>query len=143
MRIAYHPQTSKLKISGEEDSTSSTTTYQQIISVKNTRQIPLQRLIIRDQIPVSHDERVAVRVLQPRELLLVKNKGQRQPAPHSTDVYWIRRNGEPIKTHDSGDSDIGALGLIEWVKKVDARASVDIDLVWEVKASTDVKWVDE
>src|SRR5260221_6809121 len=45
-----------------------TTTYTQRITIKNTRAASLPRLIIRDQIPVSSDERIKVVLLEPKEL---------------------------------------------------------------------------
>ena len=45
-----------------------TITHTLRIKVKNTRTSPLPRLIIRNQIPVSSDERIKVVLLEPKEL---------------------------------------------------------------------------
>ncbi|KAG8776576.1 hypothetical protein FRC16_004480, partial [Serendipita sp. 398] len=69
VKVTYHPRTKKVRAQGGLLTTRvSTTAYHQKISVKNTRSAPIKKLIVRDQIPVSGDQRIKAVVLEPANI---------------------------------------------------------------------------
>jgi uncharacterized protein (TIGR02231 family) len=74
VRVTYHPQTKKvnnptggmINLPGILGSSSKqSTTFNQRITVRNTRQIPLSRLVVKDRLPVSSNAQIKVNVRVP------------------------------------------------------------------------------
>lgn len=163
IRITYHPQ-KKIStfISGGLMAAISTnkgnnvTTYRQRITLKNTRSSPVGRLIVQDQVPLSEDSRLKVIVHQPLEKALgpvagpsnvatpsigpsgsVKSAGEQTlVAPVQTNIVarWAQKSDEKGGSGGSRQD-----GVIEWVC-MDLVDTVDLDLVYDVSAPTDIKW---
>src|ERR1700761_4023941 len=67
VRVTYNPPSKKINAPTGSILTKSTvtTSHSQRITVKNTRVFPVDKLIIKDQIPISNDARIKVTVTQP------------------------------------------------------------------------------
>jgi hypothetical protein len=69
VKVTYHPVTKKTRSQGGLLSASTVTTSSlQKITIKNVRAAPIRRLLIREQIPVSSDQRLKVALVEPAEL---------------------------------------------------------------------------
>ena len=65
IKVTYHPQSQKRKEKGGSafyvgSQKKSVTSYQQTISIRNTRLTSLPTLLVREQVYVSQDERIKV-----------------------------------------------------------------------------------
>lgn len=150
--MTYHPRSKMVKSQGGLLTTrTDTTTYTQRITVKNTRTASLPRLIIRDQIPVSSDERVKIVLLEPKELPIVGMDGTKTKRGGSSmnvsrevtvakgiRARWFTKDDEEVETETSGADT--PQGIIEWISEFDAGRSADISMVWEVTAPVSLNW---
>jgi len=145
------------------------TTFQQSISVKNTRPLPLSRLIVKDQVPVSTHAQIKVMVFEPQlpEIQSSKPGGGTIKASSSAaqgssnsssaaalkevtvngsnDVRarWARINEESddAGANASGSGgEVNTEGLVEWICKVDANTGIDLKLGWEVNVPKGFNW---
>ncbi|KAF9450483.1 hypothetical protein P691DRAFT_810305 [Macrolepiota fuliginosa MF-IS2] len=107
------------------------TTYTTWITVQNKHDFPIERLTLRDAIPISDDSRVRVVLRKPKEL--VEAKG-----------VFVKVNRA---TGDSGEPDEDGLmvrwakekeGLYEYKWRVDGDDKISLGTVFEVKASSDL-----
>ena len=189
-----------------------TTSFEQVITVKNSKKTAVERLIVRDQVPVSEDDKVKVRVKKPIELATSETTAEPVVLHSRTtslkgaslkittsqkDKEKKKENGaEAIRPQDSitgsvrevqpvagvtirprwipsfplgtsqslGDSNALTLsisqdslnaidsglptteaggsenGMLEWVCSLDAGASAELVLAWEVTAPVSVEW---
>ncbi|EJD47257.1 hypothetical protein AURDEDRAFT_184088 [Auricularia subglabra TFB-10046 SS5] len=138
MRVTYHPQQKKIKLpTGSIFSTSktSTTSYLQRISVKNTRLAAVPRLVVRDGVPSSTDSRIKVNVVEPKEL---PSGGPASAAgvavKDGVRARWAQKNGERSLDGDTGD------GQLEWICAIPAGGEVDLGLAWDITTPTGVQW---
>ena len=120
----------------------STTVFEQSITVKNTRLAPLRDLRIRDQIPVSTDARIKVNILEPTQIIEAKNNIVNLSKGIS--VKWVRRDeDESEKDLVPGGPDVNAetaQGMFEWKCEIEPGASKDVTLSYEVSAPSTVSW---
>ncbi|KIL57101.1 hypothetical protein M378DRAFT_181749 [Amanita muscaria Koide BX008] len=153
IRITYHPVSKKLSKTGFYTK-HHVYSYSQRISVYNTKSIPIKDLRIMDQIPVSADETITVKLLTP-SLLTVRSrsvgsvkdeKKTEQPAIHSKvpvsqDIVagW-GHDIEDTSTTEDGTTVAGQDGKLSWVCEMPPQGSVNLLLQWEVTspASTSV-----
>ncbi|TDL17687.1 hypothetical protein BD410DRAFT_794164 [Rickenella mellea] len=142
VRVTYHPQSTKTKTKGNVLSAKLTsTTYEQRISIKNTRLTPIPRLIIKDQVPVSRDERVKVSVSEPKDLQTTNKTGVVSPSvrvKHGVTAQWASRDNDSESVANGGGDP--NLGLIEWICQIQPNTNLDVNLAWEVTAPKGVKW---
>ncbi|XP_006458934.1 hypothetical protein AGABI2DRAFT_177067 [Agaricus bisporus var. bisporus H97] len=114
------------------------TTYTTTIKVENKRPFSIDNLIIRNALPVTQDKRVRVVLRKPKELIeakegvLVKVKGEETAEEEGEDqddkypkVKWTKE-----KT-----------GLYEYHWRVDADDEIQLESVFEMKASADLHCV--
>ncbi|EJD47245.1 hypothetical protein AURDEDRAFT_113507, partial [Auricularia subglabra TFB-10046 SS5] len=138
VRVTYHPQQKKTKQptgSLFASSKTSTTSFAQRISIKNTRRAAVPRLVVRDGVPNSTDARIKVNVVEPKELPtggptsaggVVVKEGIR--------ARWAQKNDDKPIDGDTGD------GRLEWICSIPAGGDVDLNLAWEVSAPAGVQW---
>ncbi|EJD47240.1 hypothetical protein AURDEDRAFT_163847 [Auricularia subglabra TFB-10046 SS5] len=127
VRVTYHPQQKKIKQpTGSIFSTAktSTTSYSQRISVKNTRRAAVPRLVVRDCVPNSTDARIKVNVVEPKEL----------PSGGPASAAGVAKNDERPLDGDTGD------GTLEWICAIPAGGEVDLGLAWDITAPAGVLW---
>ena len=82
VKVIYHPRITKTKQTGlgtplgiNIGNKTCTTTYEQNITIRNSRSMRIGRLIMKDQIPVSRDESIKVVISEPKELKAGGSKG--------------------------------------------------------------------
>ena len=131
----------------------SVTSYEQKITVKNTRLTRLSRLLVKDQVPVSRDARVKVNVSEPKGL-----QGQGSANGTQKGVGKLGKDGivarwSSWKSEIGGEDDLeevedstkldadAAQGRMEWVCDVRPSATVDLVLSWEISAPVGVDWM--
>lgn len=151
--MTYHPRSKMVKSQGGLLTTrTETTTHSQRITIKNTRSASLHRLIIRDQIPVSSDERIKIILLEPKELPGVGvdgtktrrggssfNLSKEVPVAKGIRARWFTRDDEEVETETTSGAD-APQGIIEWISEFDPGRSADISMVWEVTAPVSLNW---
>jgi hypothetical protein len=157
VRVTYHPQSKKSKTTGGGVlSTKHTlTSFEQGITIKNTRLTQLHRLLVKDQIPVSNDARIKVALVEPKVLAGAGKSaaaGVGVSASKGVRVRWVPKNGEnnvSAKTasassaaataNDELDAE-SARGMLEWVCEIEPSSNVDLVLGWEVSAPVGLDW---
>jgi hypothetical protein len=141
IRITYHPQKKHASTAGGKliSEKTNVTTFRQRITIKNTR--PTTRigsLVVRDQVPLSEDSRIIVKVLQPPEKALgpVDGPSGNSNVARTLTVQvdknivarWAQKSDEKGGSGGSrGD------GVIEWICS-ELRESLDLELVYEISA---------
>lgn len=139
IRITYHPQKKHASTAGGRIISEKTkvTTFRQRITIKHTRPTtPIGSLIVQDQVPLSEDARIIVKVLQPPEKALGPVDG---PSGNS-DVArtltakvdknivarWAQKSDE-----NGGSGGSRGDGVIEWICS-ELSEPVDLELVYEI-----------
>ncbi|KAH7103966.1 hypothetical protein BKA62DRAFT_782983 [Auriculariales sp. MPI-PUGE-AT-0066] len=137
VRITYHPQAKNLKQptgSLFAANKTSTTAFSQRITIRNARRTPLRRLVVRDQVPQSSDARIKVTIMDPKELPTGPGSAQGVLVSDGVRARHVQKNDESPAEGDAGN------GLLEWVCTVQAGASIDLNLSYEVSAPVGLRW---
>jgi hypothetical protein len=143
VRIAYHPPSQKVKdvSGGLLGAKTVTTTCAQRITVKNTRLITVEPLVVRDQFPVSDDSRIKVNLVQPQlpdssagTLIAMKDVVVTNIKGGVVKARWQAAN-EDAEVPEANDQ-----GFVEWVCQIQPSASLDLVTVWEVNTPKGLKW---
>ncbi|PBK99487.1 hypothetical protein ARMGADRAFT_1059619 [Armillaria gallica] len=139
LRITYHPQSKKVSQSGFYTK-SSNYVYAQRISIHNTKATTtVENLKILDQIPVSEDEQISVKLVSPALSL---------PADGSS-IKTVKANASRAVPHvqvsegvvaqwegsDESGIDVDALGKdgkINWLCTVPPQGKLNLVMQWEV-----------
>ncbi|KIM19584.1 hypothetical protein M408DRAFT_334339 [Serendipita vermifera MAFF 305830] len=158
IKVTYHPRTKKSRLQGGLLSTRTTTTAShQKITIKNNRSAAIPRLLVREQIPVSHDERLKVTLIDPANIEFPnrntisagsfkgdKVAGVLKPVKLSkgVSVRWkVNDDDEPEGDADSTAGVDGAReGMIEWICEIGSGQSTDLNLAWDVTAPSGLNW---
>lgn len=155
VRIIYHPQKKTASTAGGLMSMKTNVmTFQQRITIKNTRTAPVSRLVVQDQVPISEDSRIRVVVQKPSEKAIGHVHGPTANSGSSAgssgllhaDQTMIAQVGERIvarwvqkSDEKSGSGGSKGDGVLEWICS-DLRDSVDLELCYEVSSPADVEW---
>ncbi|KZT61875.1 hypothetical protein CALCODRAFT_479632 [Calocera cornea HHB12733] len=152
IRITYPPVSKKARTQATgtifNSSKLDSTVFTQRISIKNTRQSSV-KLLVRDQVPVSEDQKFKVTVLEPKDLGVAK-AGEEVKLSQEIVCYWARKdwdagdkgtvNGTLSKVvHKSSQSDVPH-GQLEWVVTLAPGKGTEVLLSWEVAAPQGEKW---
>jgi hypothetical protein len=124
--------------------------------VKNLRKTPLTRLVLKDQIPVSEDERIKVKMINPsadaigpvsppesRSIGDKSKPGARASGEAVIDPVWakvkpgIRARWAQKSERNGGTGGSREDGIVEWWCE-DVIGELDVELAWEVESSHDV-----
>ena len=161
VKVTYHPQ-KKIHTSSSggliaaisNNKSASVTNFHQRITIKNTRSSPIARLIVQDQVPLSEDSRLKVVVVQPPEKAIgplasysgTSTAGANASAKANSEQTLVAQVANNIvarwaqKSDEKGGSGGSRQdGIIEWVC-TDVPDTIDLDLVYDVSAPTDLKW---
>ncbi|KAK0467076.1 uncharacterized protein EV420DRAFT_1507065 [Desarmillaria tabescens] len=141
LRITYHPQSKKVSQSGFYTK-SSNYIYTQRISIHNTKAtVPVENLKILDQIPVSEDEQINVKLVNPALSLpdthsIRTIKGSTTNAPRAVPHVQVSE-GVVAQWEGSDESgiDVDALGKdgkINWLCTVPPQGKLNLVMQWEV-----------
>ncbi|KAH8115728.1 hypothetical protein DFH11DRAFT_1507331 [Phellopilus nigrolimitatus] len=146
VRITYHPQSKKTKTTGGTVLTTKmkTVTFEQAITVKNSRLTRLPRLLIKDHVHVSRDAKIKVNVIEPKGLSVGGGRGKAVALQNGVVARWVQRGGDDIgevRPYEEESSLESAQGLLEWVCDMEPGATIDVSLVWEVSAPAYTEWV--
>lgn len=105
-----------------------TTTFVAESAITNTHSFALSKIIVRDTLPTSEDEkRVRVILREPGILAETAQGDQNDVGDHK--VAWCAGSGKKE-------------GLYEWRCSVDASKQIILTTSWDVKSSADVKWTE-
>ncbi len=175
VRVTCHPQrkvvktldtTSTLLTSAaqREKNKVQVTNFSNRITIKNTRTTSIRRLIVRDQVPLSEDERIKVVLINPSETMIGSPFGpsDADDSAMTTSNAKIKEKGTTallsgiVPRWAQKDGNSGGPkgdGILEWVCKdipssADGGSSrggskpgvLDIDLEYEVTVPHGVKW---
>ncbi|EJT99103.1 hypothetical protein DACRYDRAFT_24162 [Dacryopinax primogenitus] len=153
VRITYPPQSKKARKQGTGNFLSSSkqdiTLFTQHISIKTTRTSEV-KLLVRDLVPVSEDQKFKISVLEPKGLGDAK-AGEEIKLEQYVFCYWARKDWE---TNDKSTVNASSLskavhkssqndapdGQVEWVLKLAPGTSKDLTVSWEIAAPQGEKW---
>lgn len=153
MKVTYHPRTKKSRSQGGLlVGRTITTAFLQKITVKNTRSTPIRRLLVRDQIPVSSDQRLKVTLIDPssldfpgRNTIVSGGSAEKVSIPREVaigkgvSVRWKVGDDEPDNASTLG-ADGAREGILEWICEIPAGGSTDLSLAWDVNAQAGLNW---
>ena len=128
-RITYK-RTSKLEkgAAGRFSEQFATAAYTAVTTIDNTHPFKLDKLVVRDGLPVSDDEnRVRVILRGPSVLAEAEQGEQKDVDGHK--IAWCSPSGRKD-------------GLYEWHCSLEAAKEITLSTSWDVKAPSDVKWVE-
>ncbi|KAK7055911.1 hypothetical protein R3P38DRAFT_2849558 [Favolaschia claudopus] len=110
-----------------------TTTYNTKITIHNKHPFALTDLVVRDIIPTCDDKRAKVLLRKPEGLADAKDGQVVKVGQTGLKVMWGKTaDGRP------GEKD----GRFEWAWNVEGGAKAVLEAEWELKAPTDVAWVE-
>lgn len=142
VRVIYHPVRKSVKASGGIlSSKTSSSSFAQTISLKNGRQTPIAKLVVKEVAPVSNDERIKVSILEPKGLSeATDTKGVAISSKEVTVAPNVKARWAALG--GTGDVDEGNIeGTVQWTCQLAAGASQDLNLCWDVHVPAGLKWV--
>jgi uncharacterized protein (TIGR02231 family) len=105
-------------------------TYRSRTTVMNCHPFALRGLVLRDNVPVSEDDKRASVVLHRPEGLMRLEQGK--------ELKFSKRGGKyrTVRWSKAVDGKGGKEGMFEWVIEVEAGGEVTIETEWDVKTSS-------
>ena len=142
IRVTYHPRIQKASQSGTVfTQKTSNQIYSQRITVQNTKNITVRSLRVRDQIPISENSLINVKLINP------PLTASPSPASSSLGKLGSLRGGGSKASLDmkvrarwaGADEDTtiegsGKDGQLEWLFALQPQQTVNLNLDWEVAA---------
>ncbi|KZT61867.1 hypothetical protein CALCODRAFT_463674 [Calocera cornea HHB12733] len=154
IRITYPPVSKKTRIQPAGGFLSSSkldaTLFTQRISLKNARQSDV-KLLVRDLVPVSEEQKFKVVVIEPSNLDSAK-AGEEVKVSPEVFCYWARKDWHVTdkgtvsagslskKLYKSSQSDVPD-GQVEWVVSLGPGKDIEFTLSWEVTAPQGEQWI--
>ncbi|KAG8773998.1 hypothetical protein FRC16_005236 [Serendipita sp. 398] len=151
VKVTYHPQTKRARTEGGLLSArTQVTSYSQKITIRNARSTEINRLLIRDQIPVASDQRIKIALTEPAGLEFTGRTNNNVPAgtlnipvkvqlAKGLMVHW-KPTEEDSNQASMTVAEAAKQGIIEWVCEMDPGQRVDMTLSWEVTAPAGLEW---
>ncbi|KZT35945.1 hypothetical protein SISSUDRAFT_1050602 [Sistotremastrum suecicum HHB10207 ss-3] len=142
VRVIYHPLRKTVKASGGILTTkTSSSSFAQVISLKNGRKTAIPKLVVKEVAPVSNDERIKVSILEPKGLSEAYDaKSTATSSKEVTVASDVKVRWAPLG--GTGDIDEGNIeGTVHWTCSLAAGASQDLNLCWDVNVPVGLKWV--
>jgi len=157
VRVTYHPRRKTVSHQGGtllNKTKTEISKFSQRISIKNTRPGPLEYLIVQDQVPVSEDERIKVKVHNPSEEALGPmnggDSGNSKNLSTGTTAGAAVAHISPGVTarwtqKDTEDDPLGeghgpkGDGVLEWIC-TKMKDHLDLELVYEVSSPAGLRW---
>jgi hypothetical protein len=138
IRITYHPLSKKIYQSGFYQKTSNHI-FSQRITVFNTKSTLIEQLKILDQIPVSEDSSITVRLNSPALVVPLANtsKGSIKAPPPVTVSQGVVAQWDGTDDPSFDIEALGKDGKFNWVCSVPSQGKINLLLQWEVTAPTD------
>ncbi len=115
------------------------TAYSQRITIKNTRQSAVGRLLVRDQVPVSNEARIKVNVSEPNMPDISSGLGLKEVGV--TGYKNVTARWAPVNEDEQGPTaEPNREGFVEWICKLEPNSSTDLVLNWEINTPKELKW---
>lgn len=147
IRVIYHPRSKKISQSGFYTK-STNYVFSQRITVSNTKTLPIENLKIIDQVPVSEDSDITVKLVSPALGVPGEGFGGGTVSGHSSSTG---AGGEPkvlsplkvvsgvnAQWHGADEGveveALGRDGKLNWVCAIPAQEKIGLVLQWEVTA---------
>ncbi|KAJ7268023.1 hypothetical protein C8J57DRAFT_1450382 [Mycena rebaudengoi] len=138
IRITYHPIIKKLSQSGFYTK-SANYVFSQRITIFNTKSISVDHLKIIDQIPISQNSQIEVKLVNPALALPSDGGSSVKGPPKKAQVLTV---GKGVVAQwdgaDEPDQEVDSLGLdrkLNFICSVASQAKVNLALEWEVTVS--------
>jgi hypothetical protein len=138
IRITYHPRVKKMTQSGFYTKTSHHD-YSQRITIFNTKTTSVERLKIIDQVPVTEDSQISVKLINPA-LRVLPNISRNDLAPMVVDEGIVAQ-WDGADEQDFDKASLGQNGKLNWVCSVPPQAKINLLLRWQVTAPARVTLV--
>jgi len=136
IRITYHPRNKKASESGFY-SKNANTIFVQRITIQNTRTVPISNLRIVDQVPVSQDSKINVKLVSPPLSFDTSSNKASSEVNVSDGVQAQWGSGDPGEERESDSK--GRDGKLNWTCQIPEQSSVNVKLQWEVSMPTNMK----
>jgi uncharacterized protein (TIGR02231 family) len=158
IKVTYHPRTKKTRSQGGLlSSRTITTASHQKITIKNNRGSTIPRLLVREQIPVSNDERLKVTLIEPASIEFpnrntisaTSSKNDKalsvlKPVKLSktVSVRWKLNDDDDAEAEaeSTAGADGAREGILEWICEIGSGQSTDLNLAWDVVAPSGLNW---
>ncbi|KAJ7149203.1 hypothetical protein C8R43DRAFT_925110 [Mycena crocata] len=142
IRITYHPVTKKLSQTGMFYSKSAMHVFSQRITVHNTKSVVVERLKIIDQVPISQNSQIDVKLVAPALNLPSESSGGGSVKASAKEKPQVLNVGKGVVAQwdgvDEPDCEVESLGIdrkLNWVCTVPAQGKINLSLDWEVTVS--------
>ena len=142
IRVTYHPRVKKVSQTGFYNKTSNYT-FSQRITIFNTKSSAISNFKVIDQMPVSEDEQIEVKLVNPSLVnpnlaatTRSNNGGEaRAPPPPPVKVSeGVIAQWEGADEQGFDVESLGKDGKFNWVCSIPAQGKVSLLLAWEVSA---------
>ncbi|KAL4258531.1 Conserved hypothetical protein CHP02231 [Pleurotus pulmonarius] len=148
IRLTYHPLSKKASESGFYNKSSSIT-YSQLITVHNTKNIAVKDLTIIDQVPISEDAQVTIKLVNPAlppppgasssAISSIKSVSKSEKLPPPIKVADnVMAQWDGVDDPECDKSAIGREGRLAWKCALQPQSKTNLALVWEVSAAANV-----
>ncbi|KAG5351764.1 hypothetical protein C0989_005019 [Termitomyces sp. Mn162] len=138
IRIIYHPLSKKKSESGFYTKTT-THAYMQSITVFNTKSTPVERVRVSDQIPVSEDAQIQVRLLNPPLPSIAhaykgqdKDKGKERVSDEGAEKRVVVSKGISAMWEGEEGEGEGRDGRFGWIVELPGQGKANVVLRYEV-----------
>lgn len=133
IRITYHPRKEE-KFQSKGLTTSTTHVFSQTITVSNTKPMLAEGIGIVEQIPVSEDPQIEVKLLKPAPTRSSSmEEAVAKPVVVSEGVWVMLDGADGLEPNVQV---LGCNGKLFWVCYLPPRRNIKLELQWEVSAPT-------
>jgi hypothetical protein len=158
VKVTYHPRTKKSRTqSGMLSWGTTTIASHQKITIKNNRGAAIPRLLVREQIPISRDDRLKVTLIDPASIEFpnrntisaATSKGDKTlqipkavKLAEGITVQWKVNDDQDAEADNKNTDGVDGAreGILEWICEVGPGKSTDLNLAWEVTAPSSLNW---
>jgi len=142
IRVTYHPRVKKVSQTGFYTKTSNHT-FSQRITIFNTKSSAINDFKVIDQIPVSEDDKIDVKLVDPSLVLpnptttpRNNNDGEARALPPVKVSNGVIAQWEGADEPGFDVESLGKDGKFNWVCSIPAQGKVNLLLAWEVSVPT-------
>lgn len=132
IRVVYHPSSKFVSTSGFLARTT-THSFSQTISIHNTKSIPVHNLRVLEHIPISNDEEITVKIIDPAlptSDTSYTSSGLDRQINVGSGIFAQWSKGD-----HTDSATLGKDGKLEWVCTVEAFGKINLTLRWELSTT--------
>lgn len=111
----------------------------------------MKKLLVRDQIPISGEQRIKIALLEPAGLEAIGKSGTVSGSTSSNSkktvavskgivARWMVNDDDINDDASIAENDGSQEGLLEWVGELESGQSADLNLAWEVTVPAGLSW---